>query len=296
MDENVNLGNVGDAGGSGAPDTGGVSNVTNTASNIRDFSENDLVRVPGMAEPVKYGDLHKRLQADYTKKTTEAARMRQQLEKERQEWQSSRAKEEENLKRLATELLAQSRGQGGGQGNDLYAKLEGMNYLDGKTAAQLFKDLQENGVGSIKTQLQERDNVIRALYSQVVQLNNTVNGLQGNYKNNSFESLIDRTLKEKGLPPEAKDFAKEVYLAYEGDDLDDEFPTILENRWNQLTGLFNASQKARVEAAKKKPFPIPGRGGNGTAGKPLDMLKGHESAKKTTDVLWDMIQASGDSD
>ena len=110
----------------------------------------------------------------------------------------------------------------------------------------------------------------------------------GRFGTQDFDGKISNWLKEGGYPSEAADLAKEIYLAYEGDDLDNEFPQIFANRWEQIQQIIDSQRKAKVEAARR-PL-LPGRGGNGVASKPIG-LKGNESSKQLADTLWDAMQA-----
>lgn len=254
----------------------------------RDFSDDDLVRIPGQAEPVKYGDLYKRLQADHTRKTQEAARAKAAVDAERSQWQSERQKQESELRQISAALLAQ-KAQPAAQ--DPFAGLDQLQALDGPTAAKLFNHIRENGFGVVAKAIQERDQVIQALHNEMKSLRDTVTGLSGQQGSQRFESFIAKTVADAGLPPEAKEFAKVVYLAHEGPNLDAEFPEILQNFWNQQQSVIQAQQRAKVDAAKKAQGMFPGRGGQGVASKLAGGLKGHESAAEITNRLWESMQA-----
>ena len=270
-----------------------VENTNLGTTDAREFTDNDLVRVPWSKEPIKHGELYKRLQADHTKKTTEAANLRRQYERDRAEWTRSKQAEETRLKQLATELLAQRRGNGQGQ-VDPFAKLEGVQFVDGKTAAQLFRDLHENGLGGIHNAIRERDAVIETLAGQMQRLQRAFQQVSGTVAGSGFESKIDGFLKAQGLSDKYKQFAKELYMAYEGDDLDEQFPQILRERVDGLKAMWEEEQNQRVESARKRPFPFPGKGGTGTTSKKL-ALTGRENARQTADVVWEAMQGGDDT-
>lgn len=264
-----------------------VDSTTNQSTSPRDFTDNDLVRVPGMAEPVRYGDLYKRLQGDYTRKTQTVATQQAALEA-----REKNAQQQENyLKSLAATLLQkQQQGQTSQKEDNLLSKLEQMQYLDGKTASQLFRELQDKGFGPIVSAIQERDTIIQAMYRKVASLENAINSIQGNHAQSQFDTKLQGWLKQGGYPPEAIDMARETYLAYEQTpELDEEFPAIFQARWNQVQSILRSQDKARVEAAKRQPFKLPGKGGNGVAGKPIG-LKGNESASTVAETLWNALQ------
>jgi hypothetical protein len=105
-----------------------------------------------------------------------------------------------------------------------------------------------------------RDQVSLAIVKRLQQMEKILGGLNESHVGSQFDGKIQRWVSELGLPPEASDLAKEIYLAYEGDDLDNEFPTILRNRWEQMVRVIQAQQQAKVAANRKQPF-LPGRGG-----------------------------------
>lgn len=282
-------GSVGDTTGSTTPNlgggtgSGGVSSgqQTTTPSHI-DLTDDSLVRVNGQGDPVKYGDFSKRQQADYTRKTQQHAA---QVAKERQAIASERAR----LEGIAASLVSrQTQNQPGqGQQDPFLTELGNAEFIDGKTAVKLVQALQQGGFAPIQQAIQERDKVITSLYQHVVRLSNQMKDMGNRFGTQDFDGKINRWLKDGGYPAEAADLAKEVYLAYEGDDLDNEFPTIFQNRWNQIQSIIENQRKAKVEAARRAPM-LPGRGGNGSASKPIG-LKGNETPKQAADLLWESL-------
>jgi len=280
---------TGDVGGSAA---GSAPDNSNTASAI-DLSDDHLVRYGNQKEPVKFGELFKQRQSNFTRNEQRLARERENWQRERDAWNQTKQSEEMQLKQLASELL--SRQNQGRQGNkdDLLSKLESMQWIDGKTAANMFREIQEKGFGNVAQAIGQRDKLIEALYSKVVNLSKNYETLNSVHTQRGFESKISKFVSDTGLPAKATNFAKALYLAYEGDDLDEEFPEILTNAWNEQLSLIREMDKERVDQARRSPFKLPGKGGNGVAGKPVS-LKGDESAKETTDFLWEFIQNGQD--
>ena len=271
----------------GGTGSGGVSDVKDAGTGSPtpfDLNDDSLVRIKGQAEPVKYGDLSKRLQADYTRKTQQAQKLAQQAAQDRKELAQERAR----LEGLATQLA--SRDNNNQQVDPFMEELGKAEFIDGKTAVKLVQAMQQGGFAPIAAAIQERDKVITALYQHVVQLSNQMKEMGGRFGNQDFDGKINGWLKAGGYPPEAADLAKEIYLAYEGDDLDNEFPQIFETRWNQILSILDNQRKAKVEAARLTPK-LPGRGGNGSASKPIG-LKGNETAKEAADLLWEAMQGS----
>lgn len=266
------------------------SSTPSTPSAV-DLNDDTPIRWAGEKEPIRYGDLAKRLQADYTRKNQAFAKQQQEFQRQIEQQRKAVQDEQARIQSIAAELLR--RQNGGGQQDEFLAQLTGKPYIDGQTAAALYRELKENGLGAVQQAIQERDKVSALLYQEVMNLRKELAGVKGTHVSQQFESKINNWLTEGGYPPEAKELAQEIYLAYEGDDLDNEFPVIFQKRWNQLQSIFLNQQKQKVESARKRPFSFPGKGGNGSANKQLG-LKGHESPRETADFLWDMMNASED--
>ncbi len=297
MADEIVSGATGGSTGSPSPDlgggsgSGGVSDQVNTQSaapTVYDLSDDTLVRVNGQSQPVKFSDLSRRQQADYTRKTQAAQKLHQQAQSLQQQNQTERAR----LETIAAQLAARQQGnRGSNQDNDPFmTELAGKEYIDGKTAVEIVRQLQNQGLAPIANAITQRDKVIGQLYNQLKALSNQVNEMGGRFGQSDFDGKINRWVADGGYPPEAADLAKEVYLAYEGDDLDNEFPEIFARRWQQVENIFNARREAKVAAARQAPR-LPGRGGNGSASKPIG-LKGNETSKQTADLLWDALQAN----
>lgn len=266
--------------------------ASGTPSHV-DIGDDTLVRIPGQDQPVKYGELYKRLQANATKANQTAAAERKAIEAERAKWSSQRDQEQARLQSLAQTLIQRQ------QGNqvDPLAGLDKLPYLDGATAAKLYQTIQSQGIQPVVTHIQQQNQVIQGLYGMVKQLKGVVDELHGGYQKQNFGSKLGNMVTEAGLDaadPEVVEFAKELYSAYEGDDLDIEFPSILKTRWDKLNNHFSAQRQKKVDAARNPAFPL--RGGNGVAGKPAGGLTGRESSKELSEKLWDTMQMAQKSD
>lgn len=269
-------------------DSGGSTGTDN--SSPVDISDDTMVRVPGQDDPVKYGDLYKRLQADHTRKTTDAARARDQLSKERQQLHQSHSQKENQLRQLTSQLL-QMQNQRNNGGTDVLAELEKRDVLDGRTAAHLMRAIQDQGFGSVATAMQQRDQTIQQLGAQLTKINEVVRKLASERSNTSFDGKITGWLKDLGLHENYADLAKEVYLAYEGADLDNEFPEILRKRVEQVQKLIRSADKQKAADARGAMFKFPGKGGQGSAARGVG-LKGNETSSQVADRIWDALQAS----
>ena|SRR3990167_1148215 len=276
-------------GDQGDLNTGGGADQSQAPQPV-DITDDTLIRVAGQKDPVKYGELYKNLQGDYTKKSQAVADAERKLAEQRAGWDKERSAQETYLKSLAAQLL--QRQQQGQQrpGGDYRSKLASKQYLSGGDAAEMF-DQVGGGMSTIVQAITERDQVITALYQKLQGLEQVVTQLGGAHTNQSFEQKIGGWVKSLGLPEEATQLAKEIYLAYEGDDLDNEFPNILRERWDATVNLINSLNQKKVEQSRQSPFKLAGRGGN-TSPEKLIGLKGHENAKDTADKLWDAMHTS----
>lgn len=275
----------------GTEPSGGVASQAVAGDSSPDpveIGDDTLVKIPGQDEPVRYGDLYKRQQADYTRKTQQHAKQVAEWERQQKERDAQYAQREQELRQIAATLLQQQQQGRGGQQSYL-AQLESRPYVDGRTAAELFRQVQDKGFGSVAEAIKQRDATISTMGEQINQLSQMVRALQGTTATSMFDKKIDQWLADQGLPSEAADWAKEMYLGYEpSDDLDSEFPALMKQRWDQLGKLHTQQTRSMIERDRKPIFPT--KGGQGAAGGQVG-LKGHESAKETADYWWDKLQA-----
>lgn len=240
-----------------------------------------LYRLPGQNKAVKWDDYYKGFQGKLTTATQEASRLRSEYAKSQQQIQEAnrRIQEYENAQRLASVNRSK------GETNEFTQALRALPYLRGEEAVQLYERLAGE-FSNHQNALNQRDTVILALAQELGKIKNQFAPLLEAHSGSVFEGKIDKFLKELDLGDDsvAKNLAKEIYLAYEGDDLDAEFPNIFRDRWNSLEEGFAKRAKAKVDAAKKAPF-VPGRGGLGTPSRPLQS-KGNESAREIAERMW----------
>lgn len=259
------------AGGTGTNVAGGGSD-TSTADEPLDIDENRLIRVKGSDKPIKFGEYGRTFQSQFTKASQEAARLKKELETERQTRQRYEQQQQQS----------QRNGPGQQGGNDVYAQLEQLPYLSGKDAVQV--------VQSITDQIGQRDQVLIATLKQMQQMKTVLDTLNGNYTSQSFDTKISKFVAEGQIPKELTNRVKELYMAYEGDDLDEQFPSILRDWYEDLNKVIDSTRQAKLRAARNGPF-IPGRGGNTGPSKPVQ-LKGNESPKALADMMWDQFHES----
>lgn len=234
-----------------------------------DVSDDTLIRVKGSDKPVKFGEHVRGFQSQFTKASQKAAELQRQLEARDQ-----RIKEIE---------AAQQQAQRGQADQDVFAELRQLPYLSGSDAVEV--------VQSIGQQIHQRDMVLMAALKKIEGLERVVGGLNQNHSLGAFDNKIKSWLSDWGYPPEAENLAKEIYLAYEGDDLDQEFPQIFQSRWAEIEKIVEARRQAKINAARKQPF-VPGRGGETRPSKPLEM-KGDLSPRDVADQLWEQLHQSG---
>lgn len=252
---------------SGEQFTSGASTTPAEPQVIDIPDENALVRVSGSDKPVKYSEIGRNFQAQFTKASQRAAQLERELAQEREARQRY-----ENERQRAQ--------QGQNQEPDIFAQLRELPYLSGEAAATV--------VQTISQQVRERDKVIYALANKIQQMDGRLGGLYENHTNQSFDTKINKWVTDLGYGPEAAEIAKEIYLAYEGNDLDQEFPRIFQERMKQLENLFEARKRNALERARRQPF-VPGQGGKAGPSAPLQ-VRGDMSPKEFAEQMfksWD---------
>lgn len=230
-----------------------------------EVAEDTLIQIKGQPKPVKFGEYGKGFQSQFTKASQRAAQLERELQTERQQRQQ-----------YEQERQRQSQQQSQPGQPDVFDALKQLPYLTGQDAAQV--------VQQIGSAFQQRDQVILAALKKIQQMEQLLGGLNENHTSQQFEGKISKMLTEGGFPPEAADLAKEIYLAYEGDDLDSEFPRIFAERWAQVQKILETMRQQKVASARRSPF-VPGKGGQGNPSKPLD-IKANASAREVAEQLW----------
>jgi hypothetical protein len=234
---------------------------------------NRLIRVQGSDKPVKFSDHVRGFQAQFTKASQEASRLRKELETVKQQ----QAKYDAERARQPQTPSPQ---------NDALAALGQLPYLTGEHAVEVVRN--------IASAIQERDQVILGLAQRYQAMESQLQTLNSTRSQTDFDAYITKVLADGGFDPSLKDYAKRSFLAYEPEDtLWQEFPQIFADEMAGVTKIIEAQKAQRVAAAKRQPF-IPGKGGATGPSKPLQM-KGHESAKDVADLLWESMQAGADT-
>ena len=253
----------------------GVNNPNlGSASSVVELTEDSMVRLPGAKDPVRYGDHSRSFQSEFTKRAQETARLRKE--------HAALKQQNEDYQRRIAAVSGQQQAQPDETGQMVEA-LRQLPYLKGEEAAQVVQHLTQQ-FGKFGQELKTRDMALALIYNQLKEMGQTVSGLNKTSSNTQFGNLITSAMKAAGVPEQAREFAEELYSAYEGDNLPREFPQILKKRWEHLQGVFKTSRQQQAEQARRTPF-VPGRGGNGSASKPLTDLKG-KSAAQIADMFW----------
>lgn len=288
-----------DLSSTGAPDLGSgqaAPDPSGQAPTPIALSDDALVQLPGQEKPVKFAEWRSGLQADFTRNAQRQAR---ELEQQKQAWQQQQAQEYQRLQQLYQQVQQVQQGrQAPPQAHpnqQLYADIAQQPYIDGKTAVTLAQTF-EQGLGQVaqhvQTTSQQMAQAMALMWQQMQRMQQGFQGVQSTHLESQHDTRVKQWLSDAGLPtdPEAIELAKDIYAGYEGHDLDTEFPTIFKQRWDAMFGLFNRLQAKRVEEARKTRGLIPGKGGQGMPGKPLQ--DPYKPAKQIADDIWESLQAS----
>lgn len=247
---------------------GGTTEQASTAvqaPSVIDLDENALIRVKGQEKPIKFSEYSRGFQSQFTKASQEAARLRQELAQEKAQREAF-----ERQRQQATQQ---------GQQNDVFEALRSLPYLKGEDAVGM--------VQAIGNEIKQRDMILLQALKKIQSMEKLVGGLHESSSTAAFDGKINRWLQEGGYDLGYADLAKEIYLAYEGDDLDTEFPQIFANRVAQIEKLIEAKRAQALSRAKGSPF-VPGKGGQGKPSAPLQ-LDPKADARATADAIWDSL-------
>ncbi len=241
-----------------------------------------LIKLDGHEKPVKFGEHIRGFQSQFTKASQRAA----ELEKKLIALEAAQKERDAELSRYRQFV---GNGQPKSDPNaDLIEALRTKQYLSGEEAAGVVSAILQR-VEQAQNGFNPRDTAILTIAKRLAEAEKRLGGFAQERSEREFKARISGVVKELGLPDEASELAEEIYLAYTGDDLDQEFPSILSKRWEQLEKLVRARDKAKLEAARAKPF-VPGKGGLGSAQKPLNTAK--LTAREIADQVWEGLSGS----
>jgi hypothetical protein len=234
------------------------------------LKDDDLISYEGAKEPVPFKTL-RGLQSQFTKVSQE----RSKLESAHQ--QATRQLQERDA---LIQRLQQAIGGRAESGPDLLAQIRELPYLTGQDAVGV--------VGQLVQAIQTRDMALKLMAARIGEMGQQVSKLYDTHSSTTFDAKIGKFAKQiDGFPEKLIPRLKELYNAYEGDDLDEVFvEEIAKPWWNELQAEVRGLDKARVQAVRQKPF-VPGRGQTPKVSKPLDFAG--ESADEQADKLWEMF-------
>lgn len=272
-------------GGNNTPAGGGSNTPAGGALNtpqVYDLSQDSMVKLPGAKDPVKFGDYYRGFQSEFTKAKQAAAKAATELA-------NQKAQLDDYRRREAAFNGRQAPAQRENPLQTLAGQIKSLTYLSGEDASRVVESITQQ-IGQYDQALAKRDQAINLMYQQQQRMMQALNQVTQRNTVGDFETKITGWCKEVGLPDDARDFAKALYLAHEGDDLDQEFPTILKNYWTKLNGSFTASRQRQAQEARNRPF-VPSKGGVGSPSRPLD-IKPNASAKEIADMLFPLMDSN----
>lgn len=276
----------GNSGGTAAPGSPSATTPQGTAApgsgapSIVDLTPDSLVRVPGQSNPVKWGDYSRTRidQSEYTKKT-------QALAAERKAYEAEKAQATQALLEHARQLAA-ARQSGQNPPKDPLADIRSQAFLDGNTAAKLVESIQQHGIAPIVQGMQQRDKALQLMYKQIEKMAGVIDRLEAQNGQSGIKSKVEAVRAQLGLPsdPAVDDLLQDLYASHEGDNWDEEFPTVAKTRIEGIRKALRDSEKQAADKAKQKIA----RGqvfGNGVTTKP----GGHKSAAEWTKIFGDSL-------
>jgi len=235
-------------------------------------------------QPTTEGAWPKEVQAAYTKKTQALAEERKAFEAKQKDWETQR---ENAVKQLQSyyQQIQQQRGQGQQQAQpDILDQLPNMDYVDGRTAAQLAQRLQQ-GINPLTKSYQQLQSQNQWLYQELGKVQKAMQEIQGGKRESDFNSLITRTRAELGLPDSdvVTEAIKDVYLSHQDDDdLRENFPSLVRDRMENLKKVFFEAAKTQASQARKLPF----SGAGGTVAPTGGADRGRMTVEQIADMLY----------
>ncbi len=261
--------------GDATPDT------TSTPTPI-ELKNDSFVKIPGQEKPVQFDKWYRGLQGELTRKSQAVSSLTERVSQAESKINDMGGKYSQALDQIKS-LTASGRIDK----QDALEAVKQLPYLTGEQAAQLVGQLKQE-LGGVSGALTKRDEAILLLAQITQEMRTQLGQFTQGKASQDFDSKIKGFVKDAGYGDDLVDFAKELYLAYEGDDLDQEFPSILANRVKSLQTSFASQQKKAAAAAKPRPW-VPGKGGNASPSQPLRNKFAKASPKEITDSLWDTL-------
>lgn len=252
-----------------------------------DISDDTLIRVKGVKEPVKYSDYIKGFvpKSDFT-------RAQQAKAAELQRSQETLRDREQRLEALTRQQTGNASAQQNPV-NDLIKSLESKPYLSGAEAGGLVKQLWEGGIVKLAGAITQRDEIIKLMYNKLMSIDGNVGTMRTASQEQALQTRFNAVKTQLDLPdtPEIDEFLMDVYYSHEGEDLDQEFPNMVKNRWDSLQKLQRTLDQKRVQSARQTVLAPGGRrGGNATPSNALRSKTATMDAKQLADSMWPLLQ------
>ncbi len=253
----------------------GSGNETQTPTPIN-LTDDTLVSYEGAKEPIKFSTL-RGLQSQYTKVSQNHAKLTEAYKAAEQKL----AEREAYIQRIQ----AAAGGKGEGEGSDFVSQLGSLDYLSGKDAVGLVREFQNA--------IQTRDQLLVAMAHKLKEVEQRFGPVYEEHSTSAFDRKVEGWRRALDLPddPATTSFIRTHYLSYEpSEGLDEAFPGLLKKAWEDQERLIRSIDTKRREAAKRKAFVMPGRGGDAQAGKPLDLAG--KTPGEITDLMWPLVDDS----
>ena len=256
----------------------------------------DVAPAPAVAESSDSGGEStgawpKDVQAEFTKKSQALADDRRQFDQSRQQWaqqqQYLQQQQQQQQQHAQQARQQQVQTQGQQQNKQLLNELREMSYLDGKTAAQVFERIINEGINPLHQALQQRDQALQQMYKEHTALRNSMGAQSTKAAESDLTQRFAKMREEHGLPDEdwANVYLQDVWYSHEGEGLGNEYPTLVRERLEAVRKGLREMDRKTAATARATPFPAKGGEVSITDGK----TGGYKTPQDRADELWPML-------
>jgi Skp family chaperone for outer membrane proteins len=271
----------GDAAVGGSPSPAAPASGAPASSPIA-LTDDSEILLPGATAPVKYKDFV----GGHVSKA-DLTRMRQQDRAQLAQQQKALEAEKATLQRAAREVTTRFGPQAGPQGADLFAQLEALPYVDGKTQAVIVKHI----VGA----MQQYQQALGLMQQRVQQMEQGYGTLSGQSRVAQVQGLFSTARQNLKLPdnPQVNALIEDVYNAHDGwlqvphAEAVAELQKLVTQRLEGLRAMFQQQNQQRADAARQtspirsqQPLKIARQKGR---------LPGSETPQELADALFPLI-------
>jgi len=239
----------GEGEGTGGEGQGDNSPKARMAKALALKSDDDYVRVPGIKDPVRVGDLKQayglRTQNEQNIKVMGAVA---QILRERQGQAPQKSRQQQQQRQQQ-----EPRRRASDQDQDPLAQIERMDVIDGKTVAAMFRGLQAQlgkvlptmgeGIKDVRTRLSHHDSA-RDEQAFMGEVSKAIDALK-------LPVLDGKRVEGSEI---LNDLARDLYLSYADEDqprlLGEPLQKLVKARFDGLRKMFKALDKAELESAK----------------------------------------------